>query len=256
MSKSKLDEALVKQLNRFSQITKYQDDLVSEGLYQFHQDLPESDETEDLESNIEEPMDNTASPTDPQGGLNDAPENPGTNEPAGVEDPNIGDEVPMDNTTPPTDGIEEPMNDAEDTTEVDVTDLVNNSNEIKMSVTNMISKIDQTSQQFNNMMSRVNNIEGSVSKMDTLIGKMEQLAKQVELMRPPTEEERRKAVANNSYPYNVNLEDYEKGRGAKNQTDLEKNPKMSMMKTIMSDYNDSTVKDSFTIPEDNPFKNM
>jgi len=145
----------------------------------------------------------------------------------------------------------------EGTTEVDVTDLVNNTNELKMKVGDAITKMDQSAQNFNSIINKVNAIEMNMGKMDSLIGQMEQLAKQVGLMRPPTEGERRQAMTKDSYPYNVSLEDYEKGLGAKNQTELEKrDPKMSMMKTIMSDYNDSTVKDSFFVPQDNPFKNM
>jgi hypothetical protein len=93
--------------------------------------------------------------------------------------------------------------------------------------------------------------------MDSLIGKMEALAKQVELMRPPTEEERRKALANDSYPFSVTLDQYNSGvNNVKTQTDLEQKSKMSMLDNIMSDYSDSTVKDSFVVQQDNPFNNL
>jgi hypothetical protein len=42
----------------------------------------------------------------------------------------------------------------------------------------------------------------------------------------------------------------------KTQTDLEQKSKMSMLDSIMNDYNDSTVKDSFVVQQDNPFNNL
>lgn len=263
---NRLDEALQKQLTRFNAITTYQDNLVKEGTYYFHQDLPEADDDNAEESPLEDtpPADNTTPPPvapemDPNAGGDVPPADPGMEEPA-MNDPNA---APGGDMPPADPGMEDPAmdspempdmgTDAGGDTEVDVTDLVNNSNEVKMTVTNMMAKIDQTSMQFTDMINRLGAIEGGLGKMDSIIGQMEQLAKQVELMRPPTETERRKAVAQDSYPFNISLEDYEKGQGAKNQTELEKNPKMSMMKTIMSDYNDSTVKDSFQVKKDDPF---
>ena len=260
----KLDEALQRQINRLKAIDTYHDTL-KEGVYQFHQELPEAEEEAPEQPPVdpgtpnpgemapsaqggEQPTDGAmpppaGDPNDPQGGM--TPD-------AGVA-PEGGDMNGGMDDAPADPGMEDGGD-----TEVDVTDLVNNSNQVNANVMTMMSKIDQTAQKFDAMFNQVSSLEGTVGKMDSIIMQMQALTKQVELMRPPTETERRKAVASDSYPYNISLEDYEKGEGAKNQTELEKNPnsKMSMMKTIMSDYNDSTVKDSFNPKQqDDPFKN-
>jgi hypothetical protein len=261
----KLNEVLSKELGRFHQILSYQDNLIKEGSYYFHQQLPEA---EGDDPNAPPPVEQ---PTEEPGGEAE------TNEPQGIDPNNPTGEVGVPNEPLDTSadaGMEEPTGDAgmddmgaeggmddagmgdEETTEVDVTELVNGTNDLKMKVQDVLTKVDQSTQQFSALMSRVDAIQNNVTKMDSLIGRMQDLAKQVELMRPPTETERRQSVAKDSYPFSVTMDDYSKGLGQKTQTDMEKNPKMSMMKTIMSDYNDGQVKDSFYSPQDNPFKNM
>ena len=266
--KNKLNEALDKEINRFNSIVKYQKNLMEESSYYFHQQLPEDDNQE--ETNMEQPMGdnnqmgNNQQQTDPgavqpnQGDPNQNEPNFDNNDPnqstdTGVEEP-MGTNTDMDNTDIDMTGNEDGLGD-DDTTEVDVTELVNNSNELKLKISDVIGKIDQNNQKFADIIKSVDFIQNSVGKMDLLIGKMEELTKQVELSRPATEEERRKALAKDSYPFSVTMDEYEKGTGTKNQTQMEKNPKMSMMKAIMADYNDTTVKDSFYVPQNNPYKN-
>jgi hypothetical protein len=270
MSK-KLNEALSKELGRFHQIVSYQDNLIKEGQYYFHQQLPEADGEE-----IDPTLDPMAEPEqgEPSEPVGIDPNNPNgevgvPNEPldtggdmgdenpeAGMDEPMGDDELNMDDT----DGLDPSMDGGDDlggdTTEVDVTELVTGTNELKMKVEDVLTKVGQSTQQFSNLMSKVDAIQSNLTKMDSLVNKMQDLAKQVELMRPPTETERRKAVAKDSYPFSVTMDDYSNGVGDKTQTDMEKNPRMSMLNTIMSDYNDSKVKDSFYSPQDNPFKNM
>jgi hypothetical protein len=82
--------------------------------------------------------------------------------------------------------------------------------------------------------------------MEALVQKMDAMAKQVELMRPPTEEERRKALAKDSYPFNVTQDEYLSGSSVKTQTDLETRPdKLSMMDSLMANYNEMDIRNSF-----------
>jgi hypothetical protein len=239
MSK-KLKNLLESEIKRFNTIIAYQNKLsLNEVSYRFY------NEVDDV-SGGEPPLTDTEAPVD------------------ATEEPIDGTEAPLDGTEAPIDGTEAPVDDMntsadvpsvedEEVTEVDVTDLVNDTNEIKTKIGAIeggLSKID-------GIISKVDNIENGLSKMDSLIGKMEALAKQVELMRPPTEEERRKALANDSYPFSVTLDQYNSGvNNVKTQTDLEQKSKMSMLDNIMSDYSDSTVKDSFVVQQDNPFNNL
>ena len=235
MSK-KLKNLLESEIKRFNTIIAYQNKLsLNEVSYRFYNEVDDVSGGEPPLTDTEEPI---------------------TDEPATGVEPAIDgtEEQPVDNMdtqVDPTGDI--PPTEDEEVTEVDVTDLVNDTNEIKTKIGAIeggLSKID-------GIISKVDNIENGLSKMDSLIGKMEMLAKQVELMRPPTEEERRKALANDSYPFSVTLDQYNSGvNNVKTQTDLEQKSKMSMLDNIMSDYSDSTVKDSFVVQQDNPFNNL
>lgn len=229
----KLDKILENEIKRFNTIIAYQDKMsLNEGSYRFYNEADEPG-TEEAPVDDAPPVDAAVDGTE------------GTD---GLTDPDMGAEAPA------TDGTEEmPADDTmggdEDVTEVDVTDLVNDTNEIK----GKISSIEGNLAKMDTIMSKVDGLTNNISKMDTLIGKMEMLAQQVELMRPPTEAERRKALAKDSYPFNVSIDQYNNGEGVKTQTDLENKPnKMSMLDNLMADYNDSTVKNSFYAPQENP----
>jgi hypothetical protein len=234
----KLDKILENEIKRFNTIIAYQDKMsLNEGSYRFYNEAEEEAPAQDA------PVDD-APPADAALDGTEAPATDGTEGTDGTEDPNMGTEAPA------TDGTETPdMGTEEDVTEVDVTDLVNDTNEIK----GKISSIEGNLTKMDSIMSKVDNLTNNISKMDTLIGKMEMLAKQVELMRPPTEAERRQALAKDSYPFNVSIDQYNNGEGVKTQTDLEnQSNKMSMLDNLMADYNDSVVKDSFYASQDNP----
>ena len=218
MSK-KLNTLLENEIKRFKTITAYQDKLtLDEGSYKFYNEADEpgtDDTTIDDAPPVDAAVDGTEAP------VTDV-----------ATDGTDGTEGTDDLTDPATDGTEAPVGD-EEVTEVDVTDLVNDTNEIK---------------------GKISSIESNLTKMDSLMGKLDTIDKQVELMRPPTEEERRKALTKDSYPYSVTIDQYNNNQGVKTQTDLENSPKMNMLDTIMNDYNDGVVKDSFAAPAQNPFK--
>lgn len=224
----KLDNLLEGEIKRFNSIIAYQDKMnLDEVSYRFYTEAEETEPEEPIEEPAEEPaLDGT------EGDMGDTPAEEPFEEPA------------MDNTA-----TEEPPMGDEEVTEVDVTDLVNSTNDIKTKLDSVTAGLDK----INDIVNKVNSIEGSLAKMDSVLGQLNSLTQQVELMRPPTEEERRKALAQDSYPYNVSIDDYNKGVAVKNQTDLENSSKMSMFDTIMKDYNETDIKKSFNFPNENPF---
>lgn len=237
-----LNNLLEKEIKRFNSILSYQDTMnINEVSYRFYNELNEQepDETESEEP-IEEPVDQE------MGGEEFSDETQPDDE-AGMEPETDGTETePQDFSDSGFEGDE--IQD-EEVTEIDVTDLVNTTNDIKTKLDGVTSGLGR----INDIMSKVSDVETKLTKMDDLINQMQVLAKQVELMRPPTEEERRKALAKDSYPFNVSLDDYKSGSAIKNQTELENNSKMSMMDTIMKDYNEMDVRRSFNIPNENAF---
>jgi hypothetical protein len=235
MSK-KLNNILENEIKRFNTIIAYQDKMtLTEGSYKFYNEADEP-------GTEEAPVDD-APPVDAAVDGTEAPATDGTEGTDGLTDPDMGAEAPA------TDGTETPdMGGDEDVTEIDVTDLVNDTNEIK----GKISSIEGNLSKMDTIMSKVDGLANNISKMDSLVQQMTALTQQVELMRPPTEAERRKALAKDSYPFNVSIDQYNNGEGVKTQTDLENKPnKMSMLDNLMADYNDATVKNSFYAPQEN-----
>jgi uncharacterized coiled-coil DUF342 family protein len=141
---------------------------------------------------------------------------------------------------------------AEGDVEVDVTELVNSTKEMAAKADDIVQKIANSSEKIEAIINKVNSVEQNLQKMDSLVQQMDALTKQVELMRPPTEEERRKVLAKDSYPFSVTQDEYMSGNSTKTQTDLEKRPdKMSMMDSLMNNYNEMDIKNSFYKSDNN-----
>lgn len=231
MSK-KLDTLLSEEIKRFNSIMKYQEN-VSEGMhYKFYEaeEEPVADETAPVNTedpNMDASAEMAADPGVDTTGGEEIPADPGVD--------TTGDEV-----------APEAQPAAEGDIEVDVTELVNSTKDMAAKSEDIIQKIASSNEKIEAIINKVSGVEQNLQKMESLVQKMDALAKQVELMRPPTEEERRKALAKDSYPFNVTQDEYMAGSGVKTQTDLEARPdKMSMMDSLMNNYNEMDVKQSF-----------
>lgn len=186
------------------------------------------------------------------------------------DEPQMGDEPPMGNEPPMGDDggmgvdIEEPISDnpddenmgnsddmgGDDTIEVDITDLVNNSNEMKEKIVNLSGNIEKIQQVLNS----VNDINNKLANMDRISQELSNVAYQVELMRPPTEKERKEVLKKDSYPFNISVDEYN-NQNKQTQTDLEKKSSSDILKNIMNKYNEMDIKKSFNAPHENPFDN-
>jgi hypothetical protein len=87
-----------------------------------------------------------------------------------------------------------------DTVEVDVTDLVDNSEETKKSVSDVSDKMEE-------LLSKLSELEDQVSGMDKVINKIDSLEKEIE-KRNPTPVERLEMRSMQSFPYSVKLTDF------------------------------------------------
>jgi len=117
----------------------------------------------------------------------------------GFEDELGGEELPVDEPMP-----EAP---AEDEVELDVTDLVNSTEEAKMTA-------DETNANVANLINQFNQLQGQLAKMDGLSANIEALGGKVTDLehdierRNPTPEEQIEMRSLDSYPYNLKLNDY------------------------------------------------
>jgi hypothetical protein len=98
---------------------------------------------------------------------------------------------------------EEPLGD-EETVEVDVTDIVDKTEETKASVDDMGQKMDD-------LLSKLGDLESQVTDMDGVINKIDDLEKEIE-RRNPTPVERLEMRSMDSFPYSVKLTDYWKDK--------------------------------------------
>lgn len=225
-----LDKVLSEEVKRFNSIMAYQEKLGEGHHYKFYEAEGDAPTEEDpaLDAGVD----------------------------TAVPDAEMGAEAPamdagVDTAVPDTEmGVEPGMEAApvapEGDTEVDVTDLVNTSKELAGKTDSIMQKIVDSSSKIEAIINKVSGVEQGLQKMDSVIQQMNALTKQVELMRPPTEEERRKALAKDSYPFSVTQDEYMGGNAPKTQTDLENRPdKLSMMDSLMNNYNEMDIKNSF-----------
>ena len=98
---------------------------------------------------------------------------------------------------------EEPLG-GEDTVEVDVTDIVDKTEETKTSVDGVSTKMDD-------LLSKLSELESQVSGMDKVINKIDDLEIEIE-RRNPTPVERLEMRSMDSFPYSVKLTDFWKDK--------------------------------------------
>lgn len=182
---------------------------------------------------------------------------------AGMEDPGM--EEPMDDLPEPEgdtnvdDDMGDPDMGGEEEIELDVTELVDKSEEAKASSEEAKASSDEANEKLNAMMQKFSELGDRMSKMDMLDKKLEALQQDI-AKRNPTEEEKLGLRSMNSYPYNIKLSDYwdDKDRGnykvdnGEGQT-FKKEEEEEYVLTkdeVNSDYSEMSIKDTFNYTEE------
>jgi hypothetical protein len=171
-------------------------------------------------------------------GMNPELGNPEGGNPEGMnpEGGNLeGDDFQMD--------AEEPE---DDTTEIDVTDIVQSQEEANEKTNELTMKMDNITSKLSGLFSKLGELENNASKMQDILAKVEKVSADLDMMKPPTPEETAEALAKDSYPFNVRLSKYGDEDTEETQTDLEKRkPKLSLS-DLLNTFNEREVKDSFS----------
>lgn len=234
MSKKNL---LSEELKRYKQLLEYtfyvpeekkeEDNLILGGSYITEQDPPaeEEDIFADTETTPEEVEDVTT----------DTEENPfGDTEDMTVTDTE-GETDPFGDTEIEDEfATEEPIG-SEDTVEVDVTDIVNKTEETKTSVDGVSTKMDE-------LMSKLSELESQVSGMDNVINKIDNLEKEIE-RRNPTPVERLEMRSMDSFPYSVKLTDFWKDRDGYETKEVEE--EFTLTQSDVDNFDEKEIKSSF-----------
>lgn len=195
-------------------------------------DLEEADETDaanDIaqELDVDAPIDGEAPP---EGEMDSAPEEPN---PAAVEEP-----VP-----PAAPAPEEP---ATDDVEIDVTQLVNNTDEAKAAAEQAAQTSNASTQM---LLQKLADLEARLGNMDNVAAKIDGIEQEI-IKRNPTDEEKLSLRSLSSYPYTQKLTDYWADKTGKYDVmDNENEPKEYVLTQddIDSEYNDNEIKKSFSV---------
>jgi hypothetical protein len=150
-----------------------------------------------------------------------------------------------DETAPAGDeAAPEDMSGGEEDVEVDVTSLVQGSEEAKDAATSASQKTDE-------LLAKFNDLEARISKMDAISTKINDLEQEI-VKRNPTPVEKLEMRSLDSFPYNIKLTDYFKDIQGYDVGSEEKQPQEYVLTKddVDSDFLDQSVKDSFNIPDD------
>jgi len=213
-----LEKQLHEELMRYRSINKYGKNLIQE------QEEPVGDA----------PLDDIPA----EGPVGDAP----------VDDLPV-DDIPMDDIP-----AEEPVGDAPvdepvdggiepDVEEVDITDLVNMTKNIKNDLDTSKTDNDQVMGKMGDLFSKLDDLESKLSQMDNVITKIDGLESKVEDMKEPTAVERLEMRSLDSYPFSQNPAEF----FSQKQLDMKASGKNEYVitKQDVSDYNPGEMRDSF-----------
>ena len=184
-----LEKKLLEEVKRFNSINKYGKKMIME------QDAPP-------EAPAEDPLGDVPPP--PAGG--DAPTEVPPPPPAG--------DAPMGNVPPPPpaggDMDTPPMGDAMggDTEEIDITDLVNMTKNIKNDLESNKQDNSAVINKMDDVFTKLNDLEGKLAQMDQVMAKIDQLGATVEANRPKTEVEKLEMRSLDSYPFNEKPQEF------------------------------------------------
>lgn len=154
--------------------------------------------------------------------------------------PDMGDDGEMD--MEPDMGGETDLNQSEDEVELDVTQLVQGTEEAKASA-------NMATQKMAELLAKFGELEGRLSNMDAITSKIDDLEREIE-KRNPTQEEKLEMRSFDSYPYNLKLTDYwAEKEGPYNVLDTgeKKEPEEYVLTQddIDSEYNEKDISNSF-----------
>jgi hypothetical protein len=208
-----LEKQLREELDRYNSINNYQKKSINEQEELDPTDLPTGDEP-----------------------VGDAP----------IGDEPVGDapvdDLPVDDA--PVDEIpaEEPEGDF-DTEEIDITDLVNMTQNIKNDLDSSKSDNDAVMGKMGDLFGKLDDLESKLSQMDDVIAKIDGLESKVTQMKEPTPQEKLEMRSLDSYPFNQSPTDF----FSQKQGEMKKSGKNEYVitKSDLDDINPGQMRASF-----------
>jgi polyhydroxyalkanoate synthesis regulator phasin len=140
-------------------------------------------------------------------------------------------------------GGEPPLPEDEGTEEIDITDLVNMTKNIKNSLDSNKNENNDAIAKMDSVFSKLDGLEQKLAQMDALMSKIDGLESKVEDMKEPTPVERLEMRSLDSYPFNQNPNDF----FSQKQIEMKKSGKNQYVisKSDVSDYTNNLMRTSF-----------
>lgn len=225
MAQSKLEKELLEEVRRYNAINNYTNKLLNE-------QVPPPPPPEEEDPNAPPKPSGPGDPTAIGGGAEGAvPPPPGGEAPLpGGEDlgGGMGGDIggggggmpPMGGTEAPmpdaglggdagldTGGAKEPTTD-DSTEEMDITDLVNMTKNIKQQLDNTKNDNSGVTQKMDDVFSKLGELEAKLGEMDQVLSKIDELGSKIQQMKPPTPVEKLEMRSLDSYPFNQKPEEF------------------------------------------------
>ena len=144
----------------------------------------------------------------------------------------------------------------EDTTELDVTDLVTKQDEVSAELSDQQDILSKNTESLEDLMTKLSQLETHLTSMDNMMSKIENLEDKLEEYRPRTPEEQQQTRRKyDSGPFNSSLSDF---FNDKEEGFAESGKKQYILtKDEVENYSDMDIKNSFSDPEeeDEPSRN-
>jgi uncharacterized phage infection (PIP) family protein YhgE len=214
--------------------------LISEDLKRYKQLLEytfyvSEDEPEDVNGNLllddefltEQEPEETETPeetTDVDSLEPSEPEETTEVDPLEPSEPEIEDEFAVEDVTS-----------SEETVEVDVTDLVDKTDETKTTVDSVSTKMDE-------LLNKLTELESQVGGMDQVINKIDELEKEIE-KRNPTPIEKLEMRSMSSFPYSVKLTDFWQDREGYDTSEPEE--EFTLTQSDVENFEEKEIRASF-----------
>lgn len=205
-----LEKKLLEELNRYKAINKYGSKMIME------QEVPPAPE---------------AAPTDV----------PTAPEAASMDVPPPAVDAPLDVPSAPTDDMS--MDSMDSTEEIDITDLVNMTKNIKNDLDNNKQDNSMVIGKMDDVFTKLTDLEQKLAQMDAVMSKIDELGSKVEMMKPETPQEKLEMRSLDSYPFNQKPQEF----FAQKQGEMQATGKNEyvLTKDDVENYSQDEVKTSF-----------
>lgn len=149
---------------------------------------------------------------------------------------------------PPMDPATEPAPEMDSTEEIDITDLVNMTKNIKKEIDDNKQDHGAVLGQMDSIFTKLDDLESKLTQMDSVISKIDQLSSKIEQIKPKTPEEKLQMRSLDSYPFSQNPQQFFASKQGEMRTSGKN--EYVLTKDEIENYSNDTIRDTFNPQEE------